>query len=244
MNQAAGQPPDLMQLLAFLPSGRRLALGLLRCVVALAAAVTVWRATGLDRGVERLFTASAERFVNAVEKPPEKVVQVPERAGSDVMVTQRLVGVIEVHHTLPSEIVFGMLLPAVFLAFRSLGRARESAKLAAVAVGLMFLVAYAESVGYAYYAYLVNSRPGPHRLESARTNVIFLALNYSILPGLAIGLSHLVARRGGGVAAALRARALASGRRRSTGARPKCGRNDPCPCGSGLKFKRCCGKAG
>jgi SEC-C motif domain protein len=25
-------------------------------------------------------------------------------------------------------------------------------------------------------------------------------------------------------------------------AEPKTGRNDPCPCGSGLKFKKCCGK--
>jgi preprotein translocase subunit SecA len=23
---------------------------------------------------------------------------------------------------------------------------------------------------------------------------------------------------------------------------PKVGRNDPCPCGSGKKFKQCCGK--
>ncbi|HAH44109.1 MAG TPA: hypothetical protein DCM07_04505, partial [Planctomycetaceae bacterium] len=23
---------------------------------------------------------------------------------------------------------------------------------------------------------------------------------------------------------------------------PKVGRNDPCPCGSGKKFKKCCGK--
>jgi SEC-C motif-containing protein len=26
------------------------------------------------------------------------------------------------------------------------------------------------------------------------------------------------------------------------GKKPKSGRNDPCPCGSGLKFKNCCGK--
>jgi len=26
--------------------------------------------------------------------------------------------------------------------------------------------------------------------------------------------------------------------------RPKVGRNDPCPCGSGRKFKKCCGAAG
>ena len=25
---------------------------------------------------------------------------------------------------------------------------------------------------------------------------------------------------------------------------PKVGRNDPCPCGSGLKYKKCCGKIG
>ena len=24
---------------------------------------------------------------------------------------------------------------------------------------------------------------------------------------------------------------------------PKVGRNDPCPCGSGLKYKNCCGKS-
>ncbi|MCP5109750.1 MAG: hypothetical protein GY953_02825, partial [bacterium] len=26
-------------------------------------------------------------------------------------------------------------------------------------------------------------------------------------------------------------------------ASPETGRNDPCPCGSGKKFKKCCGKA-
>ena len=25
---------------------------------------------------------------------------------------------------------------------------------------------------------------------------------------------------------------------------PKIGRNDPCPCGSGKKYKKCCGKGG
>ncbi|WP_300923614.1 SEC-C metal-binding domain-containing protein, partial [uncultured Desulfovibrio sp.] len=24
---------------------------------------------------------------------------------------------------------------------------------------------------------------------------------------------------------------------------PKVGRNDPCPCGSGKKYKKCCGRA-
>ena len=242
MNRQTEQPQDLMQLLARLPSGRQLTLGLLRCLLALALALTVWRATGLDRGVEGLFRTSAQRFVNAVEEPPEKVVQVPKGPGSDVMVTKRLVGVIEVHHTLPSEILFGMLLPAVFLAFRSPKRARESAGLALVAAGLMFLLAYAESVGYAYYAYLVTSRPGSHQLESARTHVVFLALNYSILPGLAVWLSHLATPAMGRALAAVR---RAAARRKGGGARRvTCGRNDPCPCGSGMKYKKCCGKAG
>ena len=30
-------------------------------------------------------------------------------------------------------------------------------------------------------------------------------------------------------------------RRRPPGGTPKQGRNDPCPCGSGRKYKRCCG---
>jgi len=29
----------------------------------------------------------------------------------------------------------------------------------------------------------------------------------------------------------------------ATRAQPKVGRNDPCPCGSGKKFKRCCGRS-
>ena len=39
-----------------------------------------------------------------------------------------------------------------------------------------------------------------------------------------------------------------AGRRHFQGAsgaqRPKVGRNDPCPCGSGKKYKHCCGKNG
>ena len=240
MSPQTEQPHDLTQLLARLPSGRQLALGLLRCLVALGLAITVWRATGLDRGIERLFRSSAEQFVNALGEPPEKTVRVPDAPGSDVMVKRRLIGVIEVHHTLPSEILFGMLLPAVFLVIRPLGKARETVKLAAVGVGLMFLLAYAESVGYAYYAYLVTSRPGSHQLESARTHVVFLALNYSILPGLAVGVSYaLTPAMGRALAAARRAVASPKGSGPRTA---RCGRNDPCPCGSGLKFKKCCGK--
>jgi uncharacterized protein len=33
-----------------------------------------------------------------------------------------------------------------------------------------------------------------------------------------------------------------AGRHRSTRRRAKSGRNDPCPCGSGRKFKQCCGR--
>jgi SEC-C motif-containing protein len=34
---------------------------------------------------------------------------------------------------------------------------------------------------------------------------------------------------------------LPEARRRAHGATPKTGRNEPCPCGSGKKYKRCCG---
>jgi uncharacterized protein len=39
---------------------------------------------------------------------------------------------------------------------------------------------------------------------------------------------------------AVHERLLAATMRRSA---PKVGRNDPCPCGSGKKFKKCCGAA-
>jgi len=38
------------------------------------------------------------------------------------------------------------------------------------------------------------------------------------------------------------AAAMASSRAAVPGAMPKTGRNDPCPCGSGKKYKNCHGK--
>ena len=46
------------------------------------------------------------------------------------------------------------------------------------------------------------------------------------------------ARRAGRQAGA---RATARRSRRSSASTPKVGRNDPCPCGSGKKYKKCCG---
>lgn len=55
--------------------------------------------------------------------------------------------------------------------------------------------------------------------------------------GLARSYRHFVGQR----SAASSATRDATTHRRST---PKVGRNDPCPCGSGQKFKHCCGRGG
>jgi uncharacterized protein len=39
------------------------------------------------------------------------------------------------------------------------------------------------------------------------------------------------------------ARLMQELRAEDVASRPKAARNDPCPCGSGLKYKKCCGKA-
>jgi len=36
--------------------------------------------------------------------------------------------------------------------------------------------------------------------------------------------------------------AEAAGRKEAVAAGKKVGRNDPCPCGSGKKYKKCCGR--
>jgi len=63
----------------------------------------------------------------------------------------------------------------------------------------------------------------------------------------------VAASGGGGVAGAASAPGSARGTPGRPGARrkmapvvkgPKVGRNDPCPCGSGKKYKKCCGKVG
>jgi hypothetical protein len=37
---------------------------------------------------------------------------------------------------------------------------------------------------------------------------------------------------------------LSAGKQRPITAAPRVGRNEPCPCGSGKKFKRCCAESG
>lgn len=56
------------------------------------------------------------------------------------------------------------------------------------------------------------------------------------------GLTHYMAQWCGGLA--LRVAELRDARNTNTVERAMAGRNDPCPCGSGKKYKRCClGKA-
>jgi preprotein translocase subunit SecA len=46
------------------------------------------------------------------------------------------------------------------------------------------------------------------------------------------------------VTEATEAMAKAQARAKPVRSGPKVGRNDPCPCGSGKKYKHCCGKNG
>ncbi len=74
----------------------------------------------------------------------------------------------------------------------------------------------------------------PHERLSAERAEETLA---SMAAGLARAYRHFAKQRRAGVRATPRHTMY----RRST---PKVGRNDPCPCGSGRKFKHCCGSAG
>jgi hypothetical protein len=70
----------------------------------------------------------------------------------------------------------------------------------------------------------------------------------SLLPSTLHAAPLMPALRGGGGTAVARRPARSAGRARGNGPAPfrnptpKVGRNDPCPCGSGKKHKKCCGR--
>jgi len=70
------------------------------------------------------------------------------------------------------------------------------------------------------------------------------AMFQSLLSGIEHDVVHTIykvsiAKEG---AAATSPMAAAAGRREAMPAGKKVGRNDPCPCGSGKKYKKCCGR--
>ena len=87
-----------------------------------------------------------------------------------------------------------------------------------------------------------------------KERLILLPVNYIILPAVAIFLSGFIVSGSTRFFTAWRRKATARPKKASAkisqkrekarlAALPKAGRNEPCPCGSGKKFKRCCGKA-
>ena len=83
------------------------------------------------------------------------------------------------------------------------------------------------------------ARPFPEAARAGAVRLagvaVFLAVVLATLPTVACGLV------GGGDDEA-EAEAGGSGKKRLKVAGKKVGRNDPCPCGSGKKYKHCCGR--
>ena len=78
----------------------------------------------------------------------------------------------------------------------------------------------------------LSQQPEPRqrerRMEARRPAAAGVAARASALAGQGTAVSAVAERHGGRSAAG-------SGKQ-------KIGRNDPCPCGSGKKYKRCCGR--
>jgi hypothetical protein len=210
---------DLAGILERLPSGRAQAWGLCRLLIVVIAANAVWREGGLALWVHEIFTAVTSSIINA-SRPDDPL---------------------RILSAMRSEYLFNLFVPVIFFALLPLRRwvgSFSRITLATIFVAGFDLFIAVVRNKWAYAVVMENDLDYYMNHAKPTEQLVLMTVSISLVPILSIvaasfmiaGLSRAMARKRDGRAEPVGNSDL-----------PKVGRNQPCPCGSGLKYKRCCG---
>ena len=188
-------------------------------MIVVIAANAVWREAGLALWVHDVFTAATSGIINA------------SRPGDPLRILSAM----------RSEYLFNLFVPLIFFALLPLRQ--WVGTFWKIAVATIFVAGFdlVVAVGRNKWAYaVVTENDLDFYMSHAKPTeqLVLMTVSFSLVPILSIvaasflvaGLSRAMARKRVGVAKPVGNNLL-----------PKAGRNQPCPCGSGLKYKRCCG---
>lgn len=212
------QNRDISTFLERLPSGRTLAWGLLRLTFVVVLTNTLWRETALAQTIHDAYATATDRIINA------------SRSG----------GRLRILSGLQSEYLYNLFVPLMVFAFlplRNLGARFSKLCLSTLFVALLDLI---QAVVRNKWAYNITVKHGPeYYITQAKPyeQIVLMTFAYSLVPILSILLASLLIDK----VALMRQPKITTGKKKSDKSQPKVGRNDPCPCGSGKKYKRCCG---
>ena len=246
---ASPEKSDIFELIQRLPSALALFWGVARLLLTMILCIAVWRHAGLEKPVGRLLQNTSQWVADQVIEPVEIVSMQPSPNNPQIRIPTKSLATVTIHASKQSHQNFALLLPVILLAAFPLKR--FAATLPQIFFGIVFMGVFAVLLNVVQSYILFNSylEHGIGTSNIQKERLILLPVNYIILPAVALFLSGLTVSGCFRIITAKpkpkKASAAISPKSKKArrAAQPKAGRNEPCPCGSGKKFKRCCGKA-
>ncbi len=238
---------DIFDLIDRLPTSNALLWGIGRILLAMVICIVLWRHAGLEKPVGWWLESTSQWVADQVIEPVDIVSLQPSPENPDITVPTKSRAKVIIRAAAQSHQNFALLLPVVLLAAFPLKRFATT--LPQMIFGMVFMGLFAVILNVTQSYILFNSylEEGIKSPDIMKERLILLPINYIILPAVALYLSNLTVSNGVRFFTAKPKKALARtspGREKDTVAdHSRVGRNDPCPCGSGKKFKKCCGKA-
>lgn len=231
---------DVFEAMARVPSGKALVVGVVRALVALWLAVLLWDETPLREHCGAWMAWSSG--VTAAWLVPAKRVEVLGPDKKPVVVEAELQ---PEQFRLASSFYFNLCVPLIVLLLFPLGSWRRTLARLGVATAVVAVADVGQTVFELYFRFSARVAAAvappeiPELVEAAadeRTAVI-LSNCYYIAPLSAVVLAYALVGYAPVLASRWRERP-----RKPRAPKAPVARNAPCPCGSGLKYKRCCGK--
>ena len=248
---ASPEKSDIFELIQRLPSAMALVWACARLLLTMILCIAVWRHAGLEKPVGRLLQSASQWAADQLIDPVEVVVLQPSSENPNIRVPTKSLARVTIHASEQSHQNFALLMPLILLTalpFKRFAATLPHMLLATFFMGLFAILLIVTKSYILFNSYLESGVSAP---DLMRERLILLPTNYLILPAVALFLSGLAIS---GISrfflvprSAKREEALAekldSPPKVPYKVKAKAGRNDPCPCGSGRKFKKCCGKS-
>ncbi len=245
--EASPEKSDIFELIQKLPSAKALFLGIARLLLTMILCIVVWRHGGLEKPVGMMVQNTSQWVADQMIDPVEIISLQPSPKNPKIRVRTKSMATVTIHASRQSHQNFALLLPVILLSAFTLKRFATT--LPQMIVGILFMGVFAVILNVTQSYILFNSylEHGTGTLNIMKERLVLLPVNYIILPAVALYLSGLTVSGCVRLFTAKPKKASAAippkKKKVRQAAQSKAGRNELCPCGSGKKFKRCCGKA-
>ncbi len=239
--------PDIFDIIQKIPAPGTLLWGFARALLVMGICIFLWRHAGLEKPVGIILQNTSQWVADRLIDPVEIMSMQPSPQNPQTLVPTKSLATVTIHAAAQSHQNFALLLPVILLAAFPLKRFATT--LPQMLFGIFFMTVFAVllHVVQSYILFNYYLEHGIGTLDIMKERLILLPVNYIILPALALFLSGMTVSGFGRLFSQSPnkspAKISTENKKERPSTQPNTGRNEPCPCGSGKKFKKCCGKS-